>query len=406
MTLADLLKKKTLVALGLNSGTSADGLDMTALTITKDKNQSVTYRLESGRSQAYPAKLRNEILAFSNEDAPQLSRQMYLDQTLGRFYGRTAVSFIRRLAKQGIIVDVIGSHGQTVRHLPQRAKYLGAVVNGTLQLGSLEQIAEQTGKVVCGDFRQADIALGNEGAPITVAAMNYLFSDRDESRLIVNIGGIANYFYFPAGSSAHKINAADSGPGNSLSDLLSLKLFNEKYDRSGRHASAGKVSVPLLNILKRHSFFRSKNISTGREEFGAELLKQALAYAKTHSLKKDDIIATLSELTVHGILASIKPLIAKDNNIKKLYLTGGGIRNKFFVRRLVQELPELTIEPIDNLGVPTQWVEAAAYAVMAERTVRSAPMPTNYSGGGRVKQMAVLGKIAQPPVSVVKAGIK
>jgi len=166
MSLQNLLRKRRLVLLGLNSGTSADGLDMAAVRFTPSKNvPRITYL--SGRHKSYPARLRHQALALADSTSVPLEDVIALDNLLGRFYGRAAANYIDQLQRSGIKVDAICSHGQTVRHVPNRRA--GATVGGSMQLGSRAMIAAQTGKMVIGDFRQADIALGNEGAPITTA---------------------------------------------------------------------------------------------------------------------------------------------------------------------------------------------------------------------------------------------
>ncbi|PWB68026.1 anhydro-N-acetylmuramic acid kinase, partial [candidate division GN15 bacterium] len=218
MSLRQLLARKRMVILGLNSGTSADGLDLAVLEISPSHVTPAKYL--AGKCVAYPPHLRDAVLTLSDAHTADLNHLVYLDHALGEFYGTAAARFQAWLSHRGITIDAIGSHGQTVRHLPAPTTFLGRRVHGTLQIGSLEMIATLTGKPVIGDFRQADVALGHEGAPITVAAMARLFGHPSRSRLIVNIGGMANYFYFPAGFDVSEIRAADTGPGNVLSDLL------------------------------------------------------------------------------------------------------------------------------------------------------------------------------------------
>ncbi|MCX6835971.1 MAG: anhydro-N-acetylmuramic acid kinase, partial [candidate division Zixibacteria bacterium] len=173
MSLLRLLRKKQLVVVGLNSGTSADGLDLAALAVDRRRGR---YRITqlAGATRRYPVELRRAVLDLSDSTATSLDQVVFLDQALGQFYGRAASQLIRRVGRSGIAVDAVASHGQTVRHLPRAKSVMGFHVHGTLQLGSLEQIATHTGRTVIGNFRQADVALGNEGAPITTAAMERL----------------------------------------------------------------------------------------------------------------------------------------------------------------------------------------------------------------------------------------
>ena len=392
--------KKPRVVLGLNAGTSADGVDLAIVRFGAGKTARPVFI--DGRERKYPGDIKALLDTVSNAPHVKIEQLIHLDQALGLFYGRAAASFIRTMKQKKIVVDAVASHGQTVRHSPARVRIGDFRVGGSLQLGSLEQIAVATGKPVVGDFRQADIALGNEGAPITVAAMEQLLADPKESRLVVNIGGIANYFYFPSRRVRRPIQAADCGPGNSLSDLLATDLFGRPYDRNGKLARSGEVSHRLLALLSAHPFFHNRTVSTGREEFGRELVDSILQFGRKFGLPPESLIATASELTVRGVVAAVTPLMKRDQGLDKLYLTGGGENNKFFKTRLTELLPGLKVNSVRQLGIPPGLTEAAAYAVMGRATLDGQPMRTVFCGGKTQKSIPVLGKITLPPV---KAGV-
>ena len=395
MSLLKLINKKSLIVLGLNSGTSADGIDLAAVKIERS-NGKVSARFIKGSARKFSPELRQKIIKLSESQSVVMEDFIDTDNRLGESFGRAARSFLKSLEKEKINIDIIASHGQTVRHLPAPG---GNEKSGTLQIGSLEMISNITGKLTVGDFRQADIALGNEGAPITVAAMKRLFAAKNESRLILNIGGIANFFYFPKPDSGLKVKARDCGPGNSLCDLLSQKLFNRKFDHNGKIANSGRPSKKILTLIMAEPFFKGKYVSTGKEMFGQSLTSKMTALARKFSVSDSDLLSTAAELTVLSIAHGLKPIIKKDKNIAKLYLTGGGRKNKFFVSRLKELLPETKIEMADKLGINADYIEAAAYAVMGEAALRSEPLPTLFTGKDQ-KQIAVLGKIVQPPVNI------
>jgi len=396
MSLLKLCRRKRLVLVGLNSGTSADGLDLAALAIERRGGR---YRITqlAGAKRRYPPKLRRAVLDLADSKVASLDDVIYLDQALGQFYGRAAAQFIRQIGRRGASVDAVASHGQTVRHLPHDVPLAGFRVHGTMQLGSLDQIAAHTGKTVIGDFRQADVALGSEGAPITTVAMARLFSSPRESRLIVNIGGMANFFYFPAHRKQLSAAAADCGPGNSLSDLLAAKLFRLPYDRGGRLAKKGKVSQRLLSLLLAEPFFRDCSVSTGREVFGPSLVDKLLAHARKLRLSRNDTIATAAELTPVSIANALRPFIQRDRNLRKLYLTGGGVHNSFFTHRLNELLNGVTVDSIASLGFDPDLVEASAYAVMGGAALRGEALPTQFGTLERRPRLPVLGRIVQPP---------
>jgi anhydro-N-acetylmuramic acid kinase len=397
MSLKRALNKRTLVILGLNSGTSADGLDMAAVRTSRTKRGTAVKYL-AGRAKPYPSELRELVLKVADSKTIDLNAVIHLDSLLGQFFGRAALAYIRELGKNNIRVDAVASHGQTIRHLPHKVQFGRFSVAGTLQLGAPERIATATGKMVVADFRQADVAAGNEGAPITAAAMQRLFTTSTESRLIVNIGGIANYFYFPKEKSRLKPSAADCGPGNSLSDILSQRLYGEKFDRKGVRASKGRASERLLTLLLANPFFSGKTISTGRENFGVTVVREILDFGQRFDLTPEDMLATASEFTSAAIAMKIKPVLRHDKKLSKLYLTGGGRKNNFFVNRLKHRLPEMEIHRADELGINADFIEAAAYAVMGEACLRSEPL--NLQRKNRTGSTSpVLGRIVQPPVN-------
>ncbi len=393
MSLDKILRKKRLTVLGLNSGTSADGVDLALLGITSFGNKRTIKFLKGGRT-AYPPAVRRKLLDLIDAKTISPDELIYLDSRLGQVFARAARSFLSRVPKS-LTVDLVASHGQTVRHLPAKVRRMGKMLGGTMQLGSADFIAAATGKVVVSDFRQADIALGNEGAPITVSAMSELFASESESRLIVNIGGISNYFYFPV--KGGPVRASDCGPGNSLCDILSMKLYHERFDRNGRHARRGEISTAIVERLMSVGFFRSRLVSTGRESFGVAASEKMLTLARQRRLNNDDVMATVSELTVKSILRKVVPLLRRDKRLTKLYLTGGGRHNIFFVDRLRHYLPGFEVLSIDALGIDGDYVEAAAYAVMGEACLHSRALPTVFVAKGGQREWPVLGKITQPP---------
>jgi anhydro-N-acetylmuramic acid kinase len=394
MSLARTIRKKQLTLLGLNSGTSADGLDMAVVRIRRSDN-TVRVKFLAGCERRFSPALRELVLKTADAETVGLEELIELDALLGDFFGRTARSFLRQLNERGVKVDVVASHGQTVRHCPRKVRRLGRWLRGTMQLGSLDRVAGVTGRLTVGDFRQADVAIGGEGAPITTNGMLRLFGDPRRSRLIVNIGGMANYFYFPAKSVGAEVSAADCGPGNSLIDTLCARLFDRPRDTGGRIAASGLVNEELLTLLLADEFFHGRTVSTGRERFGVAMAESIVAFGRRHRLAKADLVATAAELTAQSVAKKLRPLIRRDRGLTSLYLTGGGRRNIFLVERLGRLLSDVTIRMADDLGVDADFIEAAAYAVMGEACLRSEALPASTVSAG---VRPVLGRIAQPPV--------
>lgn len=383
--------------LGLNSGTSADGIDLAVVRSTRGGTRP-RVRLLAGKKVRFTPAVRTRLVRFINASSVSLDEVIETDRLLGQLFGKAAAAFLAELKRRQIRVDAVASHGQTVRHHPSARRIQGMTVQGTLQLGHLETIAACTGLPVIGDFRQSDVALGNEGAPITTGAMLSMFGDPRHARLIVNIGGIANYFYIPPDQSS--VQAADCGPGNSLCDLLAQCLFSKPYDRDGRIALSGTVSRPLLLSLLRHPYFSGSRQSTGREDFGARLAERMIADGRRLRLTKRDLLATAAELTVVAIVQALAPIVTRDRSLDSLFLTGGGLHNDYFRRRLARLLPGIRIASIAELGASPELVEAAAYAVIGSCGLRGLPMPTQFGGRKPQRLQPVLGRIVQPPASV------
>jgi anhydro-N-acetylmuramic acid kinase len=335
--------------------------------------------------------IRSLVLEAADTETIKLDHLIRLDNLLGITFGNAAAKFIQQLKRRRITVDAVASHGQTVRHVPAPVRLAGTAVHGTLQLGSLDQIAARTDRIVVGDFRQADIAIGNEGAPITVAAVARIFGSTTESRLVLNVGGMANYFYLPRNSA--RIIAEDTGPGNVLSDLLTHRLFGRRYDRNGALAARGTASFQLLKAIQSGSH---RTRSTGRELYGAVLADGLLAQGRKLHLSHHDLLATAVELTVESIAARIAPIIRKDGSIGKLYLTGGGIHNSFLRQRLHGRL-SLPVTTVAELGMDPDLVEAASFAAMGAACLRGEPMRTQFAGNNRQRIKPISGRIVQPP---------
>lgn len=393
--LEKLLGRKKLTIIGLNSGTSVDGVDAAAVQISRGHGTRGIKYLD-GFTRKFPAKLRTRVFAAADCEKITPEELVLLDGALGRFFGQAAQTLQKRLQLRNIKIDLVASHGQTIRHLPEAIDHATVKLSGTLQLASPERIAAATNTVVVADFRQADVAAGGEGAPITAGAVERLIASPTQPILLVNIGGMANYFYFPGPSSGARPRAADCGPGNSLSDLLATQLFDKPFDRGGRLASRGGVSERLLSLLSADPFFTARRASTGRETFGTRMARTITDFGKDNRLDAHDLMRTAAELTSRSVATAVWPLIDRDAELDKLYLTGGGRHNSFFVERLRHYLPDLDIAPVEELGYNGDYLEAVSFAVLGEAALSGEALPI-HSPRKRGKA-GVLGRIVQPPV--------
>ncbi len=382
-----LTRARELTVLGLNSGTSADGLDLALVTVPRAGARRPQFI--AGTEQRYSPTLREAILGISSGESVPPDDIVRLNTALGRWVGRTAQRWLHAQEQRP---DLIVSHGQTIRHTPVAASVGGLRSRGTWQIGSLSEVATATNCVTLGNLREAAIAVGTEGAPITAAAMHRLFADRASCRLILNLGGIANYFLLPPLDSPEQLRAGDIGPGNLLSDQLCRELANLPFDRGGRLARGGTIDTRLRARMAEWPQWRVTTTSTGREQFGAEFVARIRRTMRQHSVA--DILATVNAVTVDAITARIRRL-TREFDLKQLYLTGGGRRNSFWVMLLHESLPSLSVTDIDVLGLPGDLVEAAAYAVLGASTAFGQSQEiigTNH----RVHGKARLGQMAWP----------
>jgi anhydro-N-acetylmuramic acid kinase len=290
-------------------------------------------------------------------------------------------------------IAVIGSHGQTVHHLPR------ARTPSTLQIGEPSVIAERTGVTVVADFRARDMAAGGQGAPLVPYVDWAMQTHATRPRVLQNIGGIGNLTFLPAGARIGDVRAFDTGPGNMVIDAVVAKLSNGRltYDRNGKWASKGKVSAKLVKSLMSHPFFRRRPPkTTGREEFGEVFVRDLLVRAKRLRLPDADIVATTTAFTVESIADAYEQFVfpkLKRSQIEKLQviLGGGGAKNPTLRRMLAERLAPATVLTQDDLGASNAAKEALAFAVLAYETMQG--RPSNVPSATGARRAAVLGKI-------------
>ncbi|MBD7948318.1 anhydro-N-acetylmuramic acid kinase [Psychrobacter communis] len=376
--------------IGMMSGTSLDGMDAVLCQFDGEENIQQPLRLLASISQDFPPHLREVLLALCQPNGVQ-----ELTPTMGepsseldwfgwasKEYAEFASDVVHNLLQQSNTdvesVLAIGCHGQTVRHRPQ--------MGFSLQLLDANIIAERTGISVVSDFRRRDMAVGGQGAPLVPAFHQALFATPDSTRVLLNLGGIANITVLPANANLINANPAndalvnnspiigyDTGPANLLLDAWTALHTDKDYDAGGAWAQSGQVVEPLLNQLIEHPFFaRTYPKSTGREDFNlawlqSELQKfdQASAHIRYSSA---DVQATLTELTAMSASMQINMFItAKENS--SVYVCGGGALNDYLMTRLQAHLPHCKVETTASLGLNPAWVEAVAFAWLARQTL-------------------------------------
>ena len=364
--------------LGLMSGTSMDGVDC-AIVEVRPGRFTLRLRLLASRTHPYPPALREQILSLLRTGT--VAEVCRLHVAVGEAFARVANRTIRQAKLSAKDVAVIGSHGQTVWHSPERALIPGAgLVRASLQIGDPSVIAERTGITTVADFRARDLAAGGEGAPLTPYVHYHVFQSRSTSRLIVNLGGIANVTWLPRGGGLQDVVAFDVGPCNLLLDGLMAQATNGQrvIDRNGTVAARGREQDVLVNELLRHPFFaRRPPKSTGREEFGERYVRRVRRVATRHNLSLEDTLASACASIARTIRGS-GPWA-----VDEVIVGGGGVRNRGLLAALKREFGPGCVTSMDRAGVNGKALEAMAFAVLAYETIRGVPANLPWVTGAR-----------------------
>lgn len=332
------------------SGTSLDGVDA-VLADFKGNSPALlqTY------FQPYDDALKEQLLGLHQSGNDELHRAAILGNQLSHCYAQAVTGLLKGVGINSKQIAAIGCHGQTVRHCPEKTR------GYTIQLVNSALLAELTGISVVSDFRSRDIAAGGQGAPLVPAFHQAVFMHASSPRVIVNIGGIANITRL---HSRLPVIGFDSGPGNLLMDAWCLQHTGKHYDGNGCWAASGHVIPALLDTLLADPYFeRNPPKSTGRDWFNLEWLQQKTSGSEPPV----DVQATLLQLTAHSIVAAV---VDNCPDTEEIYVCGGGAHNAALMKGLIDKLPGRKVGKTDLLGVAADWVEAFAFAWLAQRTLQ------------------------------------
>jgi anhydro-N-acetylmuramic acid kinase len=359
--------------IGLMSGTSADGVDAALVDIQPRADRPAIHLL-AFETFPYPPGLRPRILALASSGTTD--EVCHLNAYLGELFAEAAVGIARRAGVALGAVELIGSHGQTVRHLPVPRQEGLYGVRSTLQLGAPAVIAERTGVTTIADFRPRDMAAGGEGAPLTPLAHHLMFGHQSHGRAVLNLGGIANVTILPAGASSEAVTGFDTGPANVLMDefVRTTRLADCGYDAGGRLAAAGMPVSEILEDLLQHPFIRQPPPkSTGRETFGPAFVKVFQDRLERTGARPVDGLATLAAFTAQSVAQNLRAFAFPAAAIQELVVMGGGAENATLMSGLAEALPECAMVRAEALGVPGRAVEAMAFAAFAYLTATGRP---------------------------------
>ncbi len=398
---------KPLTVIGLNSGTSMDGVDAAMFRIipvrrpgSGGNGSAATLRLEiemqdsllHGFEPGFKRKMQS-LISGGSVSLEELSR---LNVALGEVFAQATLALLRRTGMTRHEVDLIGSHGQTIWHAPAIKSFAGIPTRSTLQLGEPAIIAQRTGIPVVADFRVQDMAAGGQGAPLVAFADEVIFGGTGTPVGVLNIGGIANITVLNEHGDA--VMAFDTGPGNMLMDHAMSKLFGEEFDEGGAIADSAQPDEKWLTELLAQPYFQVKPPkTTGRELFGTQYCNKLIDEGRKRGLSNEAIVSTFTSLTARSIADAYERFVLPVEKLTMVVLGGGGADNATLCKRLQKAWPHKLAagwKRHEDFGMSTKYKEALLFALLAYTTHFGIPnnVPQCTGAGGRV----CLGKIVRP----------
>lgn len=380
-----------MLAVGLMSGTSLDGVDVVLCDIV-GKDEDTQVKQLNFKTYEIPECLRDKIRKCCSRELIPVELICSLNFELGQLFAGT----VKKLCEESSVslddIAFIASHGQTIFHIP---KAFFDYIPSTLQIGEAAIIANECKSIVISNFRVMDMAVGGEGAPLVPYSEYVLYADESQTVALQNIGGIGNVTFLPKKGDFSKVIAFDTGPGNMMIDAAVQKLYGEKFDKNGEYASKGELIFPLAEELKKHPYF-ALDIpkTTGRELFGEHYTYALLE--KYQDYNKNDIIFTLTWFTAYSIAYHYKKYFIHQYNLDKCIIAGGGAYNKCLINLIKRELPEMEILVQEDLGYSSEAKEAIAFVMLGNQTYHR--RPSNVPSATGASKSVILGQITYPTI--------
>lgn len=382
---------RPIIACGLMSGTSRDGLDV-AIVAIGGRFPTNKVELIYFETQSYPGWLRKKLMvpaeALKAEDIASL------DFLLGELYGKAVLKTLAHAGLRPGDIDIVGSHGQTILHRPRGVRFGKRLVRSTLQIGSGAVIAQTMGIPTVVDFRAADIAVGGQGAPLVPVFDYVMLRSSKKSRIALNIGGIANVTAIPKRARPDDLLSFDTGPGNCLIDtaIRTLSGGRRKMDRDGSLARKGSPDQQEVSAILRHPYFRRRPPkSTGWGDFGQAYSEAIIKRMRRRRRSPADIVCTLTEATCESITRAIQSFVLPRKPVDEVVVTGGGCHNLVVMDGLRERLPGVMVDRGEAFGVPSDAKEAMAFAFLAY--LQTKRIPANIMSQSRRLKPAVLGAL-------------
>lgn len=392
--LSTLLSSSQRRVAGLMSGTSLDGVDA-IIAVLDGTGPAMQITVESFISQPYPSSLKQALLANSRPGSSSVDALSQLNVRLSHVYKEALEATLKPINRTFSDLDLIGSHGQTVYHVPNPTACAGQAITSTLQIGDPSTLANLTSTPVVGDFRLADMALGGQGAPLVPYFDYVYFSDATETRGLLNLGGIANMTVLPKETGIDAVYAFDTGPSNMVMDALSQRFFDRSCDENGAYARQGTIHQGLLHMLLSEPYLkRMPPKSTGREAYGAAFVQDLIAYGDQAGLLPEDLLATATAFTAASIHQAYTDFIAPNHPLDVLIASGGGIHNGYLMELLRQYFTPIPVQTTASYNVDADAKEALCFAILAHEYLNG--VPTNVPKVTGATHPTLLGKLCLP----------
>jgi anhydro-N-acetylmuramic acid kinase len=362
----------SMIVAGVMSGTSADGVDVAVCRITSPREPGLSPRIKllGHAGFAYSKAVRAKVLEAMDAKAISVADLSRLNWRLGEVY----TDAVAKTAEQcGVKLDLVACHGQTIYHQAAAAPFAGKPVRATWQTGEPSVIAERLRVPVVSDFRPADLAAGGQGAPLVPMFDYAMFRDAKKSRVLLNLGGIANLTAMPAGAGIDAVMAFDTGPANMVIDRCMEQVFGKRFDRGGAVARRGTVQQNVVDALLAEKYFSAQPPkSCGREQFGEAFTQRLIAACRSAGARDEDVVATATALTAQSILDAYRRFawahLGQSAPLAKIefVVSGGGVKNATMMQMLRDGLEPLGIKLrlMEDLGTPAQAKEAMAFALL------------------------------------------
>ena len=367
-SLIQLATKDSRKIVGLMSGTSLDGLDIALCTVT-GHGMCTKVEIEAFETISYDNEFKAQVKSIFSKQIVNLEMVCLMNAYIGTLHAQMINDTLKKWNIPNNEIDIIASHGQTIYHAPKILHGQNNFDNATLQISDGDHIAVKTGIITLSDFRQKHIAAGGEGAPLAVYGDYLIFSSEKENRIMLNIGGVANFTYLPKTLDASKVFSTDVGPGNTMMDAYVQQFFTGLYfDKDAAIAKQGTINQSLLGALKMDAYFtKPLPKTTGPELFNLAYLQAAQEKTNTQNLSHYDCMATLNKFTADVIVTSLNETMHQEDFV--VYSSGGGMHNPLLMQHLKQQLPKVSFKNTNELFINPDAKEAVLFAVLANECI-------------------------------------